>query len=230
MAGANASRTLNGSFAGLPMQTTLGVQTRYDAIDLALTGTFQRSFLSNVRSDKVGEGSVGVYAQNTSKWTDWLKTTIGWRGDYYQARVNSIFEAHNSGEVGAGIGSPKFTAVVGPFSKTEFFVGAGYGMHSNDARGATITEDPTDPAMKLSASPRSCSQIARRPNRGGSRCRSGTADTGSSGCRWSHRPRSTRVRSSGRNRCSRLPRPRRQSRDSGSQAGSDHKCHWGCCR
>ena len=153
MAGANASRTLNGSFAGLPMQTTFGVQTRYDAIDLALTDTFQRSFLSNVRSDKVGEGSVGVYAQNTVRWTDWLRTTLGWRGDYYQAHVNSIFDANNSGAVGAGIGSPKFTAVFGPFNKTEFFVGAGYGMHSNDARGATITEDPTDPATKLSASP-----------------------------------------------------------------------------
>jgi len=46
------------------MQTTFGVQTRYDDIDLALTDTFQRSFLSNVRSDRVGEGSVGVYAQN----------------------------------------------------------------------------------------------------------------------------------------------------------------------
>lgn len=153
MAGAAASRTLNSVLAGLPMQTTFGVQTRYDAIDLALTDTFQRSFLSNVRSDKVGEGSVGVYAQNTVNWTDWLKTTVGWRGDYYQARVNSIFDANNSGEVSAGIGSPKFTAVVGPFNKTEFFVGAGYGMHSNDARGATITEDPTDPTTKLSASP-----------------------------------------------------------------------------
>lgn len=153
MAGTNASRTLDGSFAGLPMQTTFGMQTRYDAIDLALSDTFQRSFLSNVRSDKVGEGSVGVYAQNTVKWTDWFKTTVGWRGDYYQARVNSIFDANNSGAVSAGIGSPKFTAVIGPFNKTEFFVGAGYGMHSNDARGATITEDPTDPTTRLSASP-----------------------------------------------------------------------------
>ena len=34
--------------------------------------------------------------------------------------------------------------VVGPFNKTEFFFGAGYGMHSNDARGATITEEPVD--------------------------------------------------------------------------------------
>ena len=153
MAGANASRTLNGSFAGLPMQTTFGVQTRYDAINLALTDTFQRSFLANVRSDRVGEGSVGVYAQNTVRWTDWLRTTAGWRGDYYQARVDSIFDPNNSGVVSAGIGSPKFTMAIGPFNKTEFFVGAGYGMHSNDARGATITEDPTDPTTKLSASP-----------------------------------------------------------------------------
>ena len=153
MAGANASRTLNGSLNGLPMQTTFGAQTRYDAIDPAPSDTFQRSFLSNVRSDKVGEGSVGVYAQNTMKWTDWLKTTIGWRGDYYQARVNSIFDANNSGAVSASIGSPKFTAVIGPFNKTEFFVRAGYGMYSNDGRGATITEDPTDPTIKLTALP-----------------------------------------------------------------------------
>ena len=59
VAGANASRTINGSFAGRPVETTFGIQTRYDAIELGLTDTFQRAFLSNVRSDKVGEGSVG---------------------------------------------------------------------------------------------------------------------------------------------------------------------------
>src|SRR5579883_3481004 len=153
MLGGNASRTLDGSFAGLPMQTTFGVQTRYDAIELALTDTYQRSFLSNVRSDRVGEGSVGVYAENTIHWTDWLRTTLGWRGDYFDASVNSLFDANNSGHVSAGIGSPKFRLAVGPFNKTELFVGAGFGMHSNDARGATITEEPTDPSMKLSASP-----------------------------------------------------------------------------
>jgi outer membrane receptor protein involved in Fe transport len=42
---------------------------------------------------------------------------------------------------------------LGPLNKTEFFVGAGYGMHSNDARGATITEEPADPSTKVSASP-----------------------------------------------------------------------------
>jgi outer membrane receptor protein involved in Fe transport len=153
MTGVNASRTLNGSFAGRPMETTFGIQTRYDDIDLGLTDTYQRSFLSNVRSDKVEEASVGVYAQNTVHWTDWFRTTTGWRGDYFAAKVDSIFDANNSGSTQAGIGSPKFSLVLGPFNKTELFFGAGRGMHSNDARGATITEDPTDPAVKLSASP-----------------------------------------------------------------------------
>ncbi|WP_354239334.1 TonB-dependent receptor [Bradyrhizobium sp. LA2.1] len=153
MAGANISRTLNGSFAGLPMQTTIGLQSRYDSIDLALSNTFQRGFLSNIRSDKVGEGGVGVYAENTVRWTDWLRTTVGLRGDYYAADVTSLFNANNSGRTDAALGSPKFRMVLGPFNQTEFFLGAGTGMHSNDARGATATEDPSDPATRLTPSP-----------------------------------------------------------------------------
>jgi outer membrane receptor protein involved in Fe transport len=153
MTGVNASRTLNGSFAGRRMETTFGIQTRYDDINLALTDTYQRSFLSNVRSDKVDEGSVSIYAQNTVHWTDWFRTTLGWRGDYYAANVFSIFDGNNSGSTQAAIGSPKFSMVLGPFNKTELFIGAGGGMHSNDARGTTITEEPTDPTMKLSSSP-----------------------------------------------------------------------------
>jgi outer membrane receptor protein involved in Fe transport len=144
MTGANASRTLNGTFAGRLMETTFGVQTRYEDIDLGLPDTPPRPYLTNLRRDKVEEASVGIYVQNTVHWADWLRTTVGWRGDYYTANVDSLFDANNSGKVSAGISSPKFTMVVGPFNKTEFFLGAGYGMHSNDARGATITEEPVD--------------------------------------------------------------------------------------
>ena len=49
----------------MPTETTLGIQTRYDAIDLGLTDTYHRAFLSNIRSDKVDEGSIGVYAETT---------------------------------------------------------------------------------------------------------------------------------------------------------------------
>jgi outer membrane receptor protein involved in Fe transport len=153
MAGANASRTLNGSFADRPMEATFGIQTRYDDIDLALADTYQRAFLSTVRSDKVDEASVGVWAENTVHWTDWLKTTLGWRGDYYDAKVTSLFNTNNSGSASMAMGSPKFTMVIGPFNKTELFLGAGMGMHSNDARGATVTEAPSDPSTKVDGSP-----------------------------------------------------------------------------
>lgn len=153
VAGANASHTFNGSLAGFATETTIGIQTRYDDIDLGLTNTFQRGFLSNIRSDKVQEGSAALYAESTLHWTDWLRTTLGWRGDAYAVNVDSIFEANNSGHARAAIGSPKATMVLGPFYKTELFVGWGMGMHSNDARGVTITESPTDPATKLGSSP-----------------------------------------------------------------------------
>lgn len=39
--------------------------------------------------------------------------------------------------------SPKGAVVLGPWFKTEFYSNAGYGLHSNDIRGATITVDPT---------------------------------------------------------------------------------------
>jgi outer membrane receptor protein involved in Fe transport len=153
VAGANVARTFEGSLGAFPTATTLGVQTRYDAINLALTDTYQRTFLSNIRSDKVDEGSIGVYAESTLHLMSWLRAIFGWRGDLYSATVDSIFNANNSGHVDAALGSPKFRMVIGPFSKTELFFGAGMGMHSNDARGATITESPTDPTTKLAASP-----------------------------------------------------------------------------
>ncbi|MGY3447728.1 TonB-dependent receptor [Bradyrhizobium sp. USDA 4353] len=153
MLGANASRTLNGSFAGRPMETTFGIQTRYDDIALALSYTAQRNYLTPVRSDKVGEGSVGLYVENTVRWTDWLRTTVGYRGDYYQTHVYSLYNGNNTGDAQASLGSPKFRMVLGPFAQTEFFLGAGYGMHSNDARGATTTDDPNAPGNRIDSSP-----------------------------------------------------------------------------
>lgn len=153
MVGGGLSRSFLGHVGGLPVETVVGLQTRYDDIDLALTNTHRRDFLSNVRSDKVKEASVSVYAENTVRWTSWLRSTLGWRGDYYDADVYSLFNTNNSGHSNQGIGSPKFRLVIGPFQKTELFLGAGMGMHSNDARGTTTSESPTDPSTRIDPSP-----------------------------------------------------------------------------
>jgi outer membrane receptor protein involved in Fe transport len=152
LGGINASHTFRSQFVGLPMETEVGVQSRYDDIRLDLNNTVQRRFLSPIRSDAVQEGSVGIFAENTLHWTDWLRTIVGWRGDFYDTSVLSYFTPANSGAANTFIGSPKLGLVLGPFAKTEFFVNAGEGFHSNDARGVTITQSPLD-GSPLQASP-----------------------------------------------------------------------------
>jgi outer membrane receptor protein involved in Fe transport len=152
LGGINASHTFRSQFVGLPMETEVGVQSRYDDIRLDLNNTVQRQFLSPIRSDAVQEGSVGIFAENTLHWTYWLRTIVGWRGDFYDTSVLSYFTPANSGTANAFIGSPKLGLVLGPFAKTEFFVNAGEGFHSNDARGVTITQSPLD-GSPLQASP-----------------------------------------------------------------------------
>ncbi len=49
--------------------------------------------------------------------------------------------------------SPKAGIVLGPWYKTEFYGNAGYGLHSNDIRGATITVDPNDKVTPLDRVP-----------------------------------------------------------------------------
>ena len=103
----------------------------------------QRQFLSNTLFDHVDEGNVGIYAQNTMHWTDWLRTTTRLARRLFR-RIGEFDAA--AGELGkfqdAAIGSPKFTAVFGPFYKTELFVGAGMGYHSNDARSTVDHRSP----------------------------------------------------------------------------------------
>jgi opacity protein-like surface antigen len=151
--GGGISRTVNGVLFNLPTETVFGVQSRYDDIITALDFTTRRQFLSPHIHDHVGEGNAGIYAENTVHWTDWLRTTAGWRGDYFAASVDSMLQPANSGNPRAAIGSPKFRMVIGPFDKTEFFVGAGMGYHSNDARSTVLTEVPGSPTTPEGSSP-----------------------------------------------------------------------------
>ncbi|MGB6746776.1 MAG: TonB-dependent receptor plug domain-containing protein, partial [Xanthobacteraceae bacterium] len=83
--GAGASRTIDGSLFDRPTETVFGLQSRYDDITTGLSNTVQHQLLSNVLLDHIGEGNVGIYGENTVHWTDWLRTTTGWRGDYFGA-------------------------------------------------------------------------------------------------------------------------------------------------
>ncbi len=132
--------------AGMDNIFKIGLQARRDDIDpVALYHTVDRQIIGTIRSDKVVETSVGIYAEETLHVTEKFRTIVGLRGDEYNFDVNSNIP-QNSGKVNDSIVSPKLSFIFGPWSKTEYFINYGTGFHSNDARGTTITVDPGNPS------------------------------------------------------------------------------------
>ncbi len=143
LGGFDARHAFDWRFGGFETQTRVGMQSRYDDIRVGLFKTEQRTPLSTVREDRVQEGNVGIWMDTTTRWTDWLRSTVGIREDIFAGRVLSD-TPENSGNAQASMASPKAGIVLGPWYKTEFYGNAGYGLHSNDIRGATISVDPID--------------------------------------------------------------------------------------
>ncbi|WP_247485477.1 TonB-dependent receptor [Bradyrhizobium sp. 193] len=152
VSGFDARHAFDWRLGSFETQTRVGMQTRYDDIRVGLFKTDQRNWLSTVREDSVREGNVGIWTDSTTRWTDWLRTTVGLREDFFAGRVLSD-TPENSGTAQASMMSPKAGIVLGPWFKTELYGNAGYGLHSNDIRGATITVDPNDKVTPLDRVP-----------------------------------------------------------------------------
>ncbi|MDO8047625.1 TonB-dependent receptor [Janthinobacterium sp. SUN211] len=142
VAGVNAAESWSTELAGLPMRNKVGVQARYDRLSpVGLYNTVERVRQSTVREDRVREASIGLYGENTVQWLPWLRSVAGLRYDAYRFKVDSSIDG-NSGTANDHVVSPKLSLILGPWSKTEFFVNYGKGFHSNDARGTTQTRLP----------------------------------------------------------------------------------------
>lgn len=141
--GGRAERSWFGKVGeGPAMQNTWGVQMRQDRIRLGLHDSLSRLIQSTVRSDDVQQILVGAYAENKVAWNSRLRTIAGIRLDQFNAQVTSHLQALNSGRAAAAVVSPKLSVILGPWHQTEFFINAGNGFHSNDARGTTAKLDP----------------------------------------------------------------------------------------
>ncbi|HEY6147721.1 MAG TPA: TonB-dependent receptor, partial [Thermoanaerobaculia bacterium] len=140
--GFKASRTWLSSWFGRETQNTVGVQARNDNIaENGLFHTRGRQVLDPVRVDHVLQTSGSLYFESSLRWSAKVRTVFGLRADSYFFHVRGDDPA-NSGDARQSLVSPKLSLVLGPWEKTELYANAGYGFHSNDARGATITEDP----------------------------------------------------------------------------------------
>jgi len=140
--GLTPSWIFTGKWGGHATTNKFGADVRRDNIDLALNHTLERQPLGTTRSDYVQQTGAGLYYENTFQWTETLRSVAGVREDFYYAKVTSNLN-ENSGKTDAHITSPKLSLIYGPFAKTEYFFNYGQGYHSNDARGTTITVDPS---------------------------------------------------------------------------------------
>ncbi len=129
----------------------LGGETRWDEIgDVGLYRTRGRERIGTIRSDAVSEWGSGGWVAAESRWTPWLRTMAGLRGDAYRFDVRADIP-ENSGERWSGLLSPKGSVAVGPWAGTEVYASAGLAYHSNDARGTVISVDPVtgEPADRV---------------------------------------------------------------------------------
>ena len=119
-------------------ETRFGLQGRYDGIDVSLSHDVRGRFLNLISADRVDEGSISVYAQNTLRWLPWFRTVFGARGDFVDATDENFFGGR-SGKPSQQAFEPKASLIFGPWMKTEFYASGGQGIHTNDVRDGTDT-------------------------------------------------------------------------------------------
>ena len=142
VAGGRVTHRRMGRFLGRDAESAVGAQLRHDAVGtIGLYKTIARRRVSTTREDSLNQTSLGTFAQSEITWNKVVRTMVGLRGDVFRFDVRAG-DPLNAGKAADALVSPKFAAVFGPWASTEFYVNAGLGFHSNDARGATITRDP----------------------------------------------------------------------------------------
>ena len=128
---------------GLPSSTEVGLQVRHDAINVALFDTEARRVFATVSNENIGATESGLYVENTTHWNSWFRSLLGVRGEEVWMQATSDSTPANSGSASGSKLDPKMSLIFGPWSRTEFFIDAGRGLLSNDARGVIDRIDPT---------------------------------------------------------------------------------------
>jgi hypothetical protein len=142
VAGAKLTHRWMTTWAGHDVENVVGAQLRGDWIPtVGLYHTEQRELVDVIRKDDVKQWSTAAFVQNSTQWAYWLRTIAGLRADIYRFDVASSITP-NSGTKTSSLVSPKLTVVMGPWHSSEVYADLGFGFHSNDGRGATLTRDP----------------------------------------------------------------------------------------
>jgi hypothetical protein len=117
-----------------------GVQVRYDISDVSRLPTANRIVLpasadplNFSETDHVHLVDLSAYAQVTMHWAAWFRTVLGMREDH----IHGIDSGTNAGQASQSLLQPKVSLIVTPSPRTELYLSAGRGFHSDDLRGVT---------------------------------------------------------------------------------------------
>ncbi len=144
--GGTTTYTRVDTIGGLDSETQLGLQGRYDDEYIDRRHTKDRVVLPvcpdnlgggglyECNQDRVELANLAIYGQNTFHWLPWFRTVVGLRDDYYAGNDENLLNNFR-GSTQKTLLQPKGSLIFGPWYKTEFYVSAGRGFHSNDLRG-----------------------------------------------------------------------------------------------
>jgi outer membrane receptor protein involved in Fe transport len=148
LAGNNINYRRNYNLWGLPMESFIGFQSRFDHIRVGLFNQTDRRRRETVKNNNIQQTNLGWFAQQEIRPTSWLRTQIGARMDTFWYNVEPIGTVAEpiSGEGSATIVNPKLNFIFTPLNDsniakgTHLFLNFGGGFHSNDAR--VFVQDP----------------------------------------------------------------------------------------
>ncbi len=148
LAGNNINYRRNYNLWGLPMETLVGFQSRFDHIRVGLFNQTDRRRRETVKNNNIGQTNLGWFVQQEIRPATWLRTQIGTRMDNFWYKVDQIGNVTEpiAGDGSATMVNPKLNFIFTPFNDgtvakgTNLFLNFGGGFHSNDAR--VFVQDP----------------------------------------------------------------------------------------
>jgi len=133
------------AYRGARFTTTLGTQVRLDGIDNALYHDKARERLDPRVDARVGESQMGMYVEEDARLKKWLRFIVGARVQRIDVQVDDRLEASKkgagSGNHGATMFLPKFSATLTPIPQLDLYAAYGRGFHSNDARSVVTNRN-----------------------------------------------------------------------------------------
>ena len=136
MFGYNGSYERHDVWMNLDWQTEVGVQYRQDLTDdNELSHTADKTTtLARLAFGNVNEANVGLFLNETVRFSDWLTVNAGLRFDHFQFAYLDKLAGTPGQSVGDQILSPKLNTYIKVSDNIQVFGSIGYGFHSNDTR------------------------------------------------------------------------------------------------